>query len=433
MKTCIAFLSKDRVELSRQSVQPLFDGACAQLFHLLWCDGSETEAGEKLAWEIGYPTARCHWNVRGGAGAAIVFALTEMLNSTENYDVVGLVENDVLVLDGGISRVLELFERGATDGLCVGAVSPRCFEDRILIQRDGYAVVHNIGAGCTLLSRDAARLVLDNFRTGWTTDNRRIFATLSGIDIGPYWAFRGAQHQLVADWHWDAVLAAHGLASLALTPSLVEMIGQVPSLEEQGLTLASTHLIQFDSVAVFETYKEHLGAIRVGEHKLDIEIEFYRDDGGTTTIFAHQVGRLGGHYSGDWKLKEVRGFGTFAWEAEESPEMRVSGIMPAFSTGNYPTLVVPLLGTAIFLVSGGKGGGQVRIEDAATGFSETVDLLPENEHTQVMAVQVPAGCQYRDVTLTMLTPGCRFYAVQTREPQMRRTGWQFDHSVLPKP
>ena len=121
---------------------------------------------------------------------------------------------------------MELFQRGKQDGFNVGAVSARCYEDRILFQRDGYAVTHNLGAGMIMFTREAAELVLANYRTVWTTENRTLFAQLSGIDIGSYWAFRGNQNFLVADWNFDRVLAAHGLASLALTPNRATMLDQ---------------------------------------------------------------------------------------------------------------------------------------------------------------------------------------------------------------
>ena len=60
----------------------------------------------------------------------------------------------------------------------VGAVSARCYEDRILIQRAGYTVCHNLGAGMIMFTRKAAELVLQNYRTVWTTENRLLFSQL---------------------------------------------------------------------------------------------------------------------------------------------------------------------------------------------------------------------------------------------------------------
>ena len=256
-RVAIAFSTKDRAELSRRTVEPLLQ---PDKFDTFWMDGSDTEAGKAFTLEEGHPVKEISHNVRGGADAAIVYSLTALLEQKETYqnwslksrssdpnykgervwkyDYVGLVENDVLLQGDWFERTMELFEQGGADGLKVGAVSARCYEDRILIQRPDYAVMHNIGAGMVIFTREAAELVLKYFRTGWTNVNRLLFSQLSGIDIGGYWAFRGGQHILTADWHFDAILAAHGLASLALTPSPVEMIGQTPSLAEQGLILA---------------------------------------------------------------------------------------------------------------------------------------------------------------------------------------------------
>jgi 2-deoxy-D-gluconate 3-dehydrogenase len=125
------------------------------------------------------------------------------------YTHIGLVENDVLLDKDWFDQTMALFEQGKAAGLEVGAVSARCYEDRILIQRDGYAITHNTGAGMIIFSRKAAELVLQNYRTVFTTENRLLFAQLSGIDIGAYWAFRGSQHWLVADWNFDRVLAVN--------------------------------------------------------------------------------------------------------------------------------------------------------------------------------------------------------------------------------
>ena len=106
------------------------------------------------------------------------------------------------------------------------------------MQRDGYAVMHNIGAGVVIFTREAAEIVLRTFRTHWWPDNVKLFAQLSGIDLRTYAAFRGNEQWVTTDWGWEAQLARHGLASLALTPAKCSMIGQDPPLHEQGLELA---------------------------------------------------------------------------------------------------------------------------------------------------------------------------------------------------
>jgi hypothetical protein len=427
VKTAISLLTCDKMELVEQSIKPLLAAARQQKFDLFVMDGSTTEANEKALWEMAYPTANVCNNVRGGAGAAIVYALTEMLNHSENYDVVGLVESDVLLRDNWLD-CLDLFALGAADGLEVGAASARCFVDRVLFQKDSYAVMHNIGAGMIMLTRQAARIVLNTFRTGWTTDNRRIFSQLSGVDIGTYWAFRANEHMLTADWHWDAALAAHGLASLALTPSPVEMIGQNPPLAEQGLEIATGEVATNPG---FGGFKERTRQIREGLFSFGVDTRFHFDSNtGTWTYFPHQMGVLGGVYAGDWRLKEARGWGTFAWEAGNGGTTfyMADGSVEAFNA----QLVVPVFGPCAVLVSGGKNGGKVCVEDEGSGFRAEPEMPPE-EGNGVLQLMVPGSLNYHTIRITALTPGVCFYGIQSREKQPFSPNDTFDYSRLPKP
>ena len=427
MKTCISFLTCDKTDLVEQSIKPLLEGARQNHYHLFVADGSTTEANEKAIWQMAYPTGHMIANVRGGAGAAIVYALTMMLNHEENYDHVGLVESDVLLGDGWLD-CLGLFDRGEADGLAVGAVSARAYEDRVLFQRDGYAVMHNIGAGMILFTREAARLVLDNFRTAWSSDNRRVFAQLCNVDIGQFWAFRTNEHPLTADWHWETTLAAHGLASLALTPSPVEMIGQNPPLAEQGLKIVTGEVATNPGFDRFQTNTANIHS--KNDHiQLGVDTRFHYDiNTSTWTYYPHQMHMIGGDYGGHWRLIEARGWGTFVWEAGHPPD---------FETGpqhdnEWPDLLVPIFGACAVLVSGGKTGGKVRVEDEQSGFKAEPELLPE-ESNGVLQMMVPAGLSYRNLRITALTPGIRFFGIQSRDRQPCIPNATFDHSMLPTP
>lgn len=429
MKLAISLLTCDRPELVEQSAKPLLAGAVAGHYHLFVMDGSTKQDNEVAIGKIIYPTGYMHANVRGGAGAAIVYALTEMLNHKEGYTHVGLCEADVLLGDGWLA-CLELFDRGKADGLEVGAGSARCFVDRVLFQRDGYAVMHNLGAGFILLTRQAAQIILDNFRTGWSSDNRRIFTQLCGIEIGSYWAFRMNEHFLTADWKWDADLAAHGLASVALTPSPVEMIGQNPPLAEQGLTIATGPVEARMDDEAFAYFKVRMNMCRFGTYKIGVDTKFHVDaTTGTQTIFPHQMQMIGGVYSGDWRLKEVRGFGTFGWVAGEggTTNYMESGAVESFNA----QLVVPVFGSCSILVSGGKNGGKVEVVDEGSGFKADPEMPPEGDATQVLQLMVPAGIAYRNIRITALSPGVCFYGIQTREKQPFLPNVSFDHSMLP--
>lgn len=434
MKTCICLLTCDRPELVEQSIKPLIDGAIKSQYHLFLADGSKNPAHEEAIGKLGYPTAFMRFNIRGGAGAAIVYALTWMLQHEEHYDVVGLCEADVLLPSDWYGPCAALFERGTKDGLEVGAISSRCFKDRVLFQRDGYAVCHNLGAGHILLTRKAAGIVLRTFRTAWTTDNRRIFAQLTGRDIGATWAFRTNEHPLTADWHWDATLAAHGLASLAVTPSQVEMIGQPTTLAEQGLEIVRDPVEVPKSRQWYEFVDTTL-VIRKGWKQLGVETQFqYDPNTGTWTYFPHQMKMLGGRYEGDWRLRELRGWGTFGWEAADEYQHTKLGLVEGeglvYERGKT-SLIVPAFGSVSVLVSGGKNGGKVEVHDELSGFRVSPTLEPEGPNSQVLALQVPGGMVSRTIRITALTPGVCFWGLQARDKQPFLPGATFDHSHLP--
>ena len=415
MKLAIAQLTMDRMELVEQSAKPLREAASHphSKFHWYIIDGSQKEESEKRLFEIAYPTATFRSNVRGGAGAAIVYALTEMLNSKENYTHVGLMESDVLLSDNWLD-CLGLFSHGEADGLAVGAVSARCYVDRVLFQREHYAVMHNLGAGFVVFTRSAAQLVLDTFRTGFTTDNRRIFYQLAGVDLAPFWAFRQNEHPLTADWHWDAMLAAHGYASLALTPSPCEMIGQTPPLAEQGLEIAAGPVERRRDDQNYGRYEMALNNIRTGHFKCGVETKFFYDASTSLwTYFPHQLHMLGATYKGDWELKEVRGWGTFGWEA-----------------GGQPEITVPAFGSIAVLFSGGKFGGKVEIVDKQSGYKATPELPKESGLLQLV---VPGSVSYRNIRVTALTPGVIFHGIQSREKQPFLPKVSFDYARLPLP
>lgn len=417
-KVAIAFSTKDRVELSRRSIEPLLHHP--KLFDLFLVDGSTTDEGKQFCWDFhkGLTPLRIVENIRGGADAAIVHNLTFILQRGEQYTHVGLVENDVLLTDPDwFARTMALFEIGRADGLVVGAASARCFADRILLQRDGYAVMHNLGAGMVILTREAAELILRNYRTGWTTNNRAVFSILSGIDIGRYWAFKGGEHWITADWHFDTILAAHGLASLALTPSPVEMIGQVPPIEEQGLQIVDKQIDEFCNYETFMGFCDRLN--RVQAKLLTLPDQLWHRDCQGEIIFAHQIASLDGYFQGDWRLQWSQGFGPFAWQAGAS-----GGPPDALEA----TARIPVFGSCHVLVRGGNGPTRIKIQDTYSGF----DIEPTLQPGIMMAAHVPSGQQYRAIKVTALDPGAIFHGVQCVLPQPRVLQRSFDWSVLPQ-
>lgn len=406
-KVAIALMTKDRCELTERTIKPLLD---SKAFDLWVIDGSDTEAGRKLPGRYQFKHFRS--NVRGGADPAIAYALTELLRA--GYEYIGICESDVLLHKDFFGPMFALFERGKADGLEVGVVSARAYVDRILCQRDDYALMHNTGFGQQLYTRKAAKIALENFRTHWSAENRRVFVRLSGLDIGTWWAFRTNEHWCCPDWGMDAVLASHGLASLALVPSPVEMVGQKPSLREQGLELAQRPVEDRRNDDAFTRFAETTAAIRAGSLNLGGPPVRFRGDDGNEIIFAHQLNGLpAAEWTGDWRLKWSPGLGGFA----------ARGFADA-------TFTAMISGAAKFMVLGGEKGGQVAIEDLKSKYIVRPTLMPEISQ-QVTQVIAPAGVSYRPVRITVLSGSCIFFGIGCMEPQPVSTAnGGFDHSKL---
>ncbi len=416
MKLALAYSTKDQVELTKQTfprIGPVFTW---------WVDGSfDPEAVAYAKSHEGYIDINIDYGIKGGADATIAYKLSKLLNEFPlEYTHIGLLENDVLLDHDWLEPTLELFEKGKADGLEVGAVSPRSYVDRILIQQGGYAVMHNIGAGAIIFTREAAEIVLRTLRTGWWPDNVRLFAQLSGIDLRTYAAFRGNEQPVTTDWTWEAQLARRGLASLALTPSKAQMIGQVPSLAEQGLELTKhdNHgnplgdarcQMTFEN---FERYRDNLAALRSG-HYYD-GIQTIRCEGAGMLFMPHQLGYLAGGptWQGKLFLKNSQGHGPFVYRAGKvgaSLSLRISG-------------------SCSYLVTGGQDGARVTIEDTRSGFKSGPDL-PAGD--QLIAIQVPGGPVPRTIKMDM-AEGAVFYGIQTAEPQMLDTTFRFEWQQLPE-
>ncbi len=293
-------------------------------------------------------------------------------------------------------------------------MSARTYEDRILCQRDRYAIMHNLGAGQIILTREAAKLILRNFRTPFSTENRQTFCRLANVDLARQWAFGPHEHFLTADWGWDAMLAAHGLASLALVPSRATMIDQ--DLAPLGLKLATAPVESLRDDALFARYCDRQIAIRAGNWRIAPTDPFYHSPNGIV-VFCHQLGFLGGTYAGNWRLREMRGFGTFAWEAVDATA----------------ALTVPTFGSCSMIVCGGAKGGRVRVIDRATGYDVTVEVHSEGEAIESLQLMVPGNVVYRDVALEALDPGVCFLGLHCTHPQPTHERATFDYETLPKP
>ena len=413
MKLAIGYSTKDQVELTRQTLPRVLDRGA----DLYWCDGSKTEQGLFEFSKYGSDErVFAASGIRGGADAAIAWKLSTMLASPNKYTHIGLLENDVLLDEDWFEPTMQLFEKGKRDGLEVGAVSARSYVDRVLIQRDGYAAMLNLGAGFVILTREAAEIVLRTFRTAWWKDTVRLFAQLSGIDIRTYAAFRGNEQWTTTDWQFEAQLAARGLASLALTPAKVQMVGQNPPLEQQGLQLVpwtsgSGETGHVRHQAEFERYRSVLDNIRKGYVKPDFAGAIPRMCD-TQIFFPHMLGHLEHTWQGPLELKWSQGFGPFAYRAGPGGA----------------SLSVRLSGICSVLVTGGLTGATVTVEDRRSGFRAKPDLPVE---TEIVEIAVPISAVPRQIDIRF-DEGAVFYGLSTSQPQLIDSRFRFDWSQLPE-
>jgi len=425
MRVAIAFSSKDRVHLTKKTLKPLLE---PKKYDVFWFDGSQTEGGKA------YHASKCDKVktavvLTGGSCRYIVCALTTLLEYGREegvaYDYIGLVENDVLLHDDWFDKTIALFQKGERAGLKVGAVSARTYVDRILIQHDGYAVMHNLGAGMIIMTREAAELILQHYRTGMTVENRKTFSMLSGVDIGAYWAFRGSEHMLVADWQWDRMLAQHGFCSLALTPAKATQLEDIASM---GLMMAKKPVKELQNEKAFRKYAGNLEQIRKGAVEFPVTPGLRLFYGDTWTIFPHQLPSLGAVYSGDWRFKWSLGYGCFAWKAGFGLADEACSTQVRWD--NPPIIEIPVMGPVDILVSGGEAGSQVKVEDEVSGYGCTPGIPPES-HSGTLAISVPGACSYRTVKVTALQPGLSFYGIRSRDPQPYLPHVKFDFHSLP--
>lgn len=214
---CFALSTKDRPGLTLEAIGGLVG---ARGFDLLWFDGSRTEAGRSLPHQLApdlTPLREIHVGITGGPDFAIFPALARML--ALGYPYCGLIENDVLLAPGWLDTLMGLFEAGRADGLEVGAVSPYGFADWVLFRRPRYAVTRISGATAVLFTREAAQLVLDQYRTTTAAEIAAWTSRLAGgAETDPH------DTRVSSDLNYNVVLHRHGLAVLGAVPRCARLL-----------------------------------------------------------------------------------------------------------------------------------------------------------------------------------------------------------------
>lgn len=229
-KVGIAFTTKDRTDYTRQTLPPII--AEADEFDLHWVDGSATDDGKRF-FQTSHPSpliVERHGDITGGATRAIQYCWATLYN--KGYDYIGLIENDVKLKPGWFKKTMALFEKD--EAFCdlkhvkinVGAVSARCFTDRIDQKHDGFATMANVGAGMIIVKRELIPWLLLNWRHAMLWEVRDLFKHYTGREypLPPFVRKDDPETkkdwQFSEDWYFEIAMLAKGFSTLALTPSM---------------------------------------------------------------------------------------------------------------------------------------------------------------------------------------------------------------------
>ncbi|MBI3516283.1 MAG: hypothetical protein HY060_19805, partial [Proteobacteria bacterium] len=321
---CFCLSTKDRTAHSLEAVRAIgfVDG-----FDLLWFDGSRTEEGRRLPHELA-PDLAClreiHVDVVGGPDFAIFPALARMV--ALGYDYCGLIENDVQLGPGWFEAMRALFGKGRDDGLEVGAVAPYAFNRWVLYNRGAYAVTLISGATAVLFTRQAAQLVLDNYRTTTTREISEWMSFVSGKDVGMPREAGAADTRVSSDLSYDLTLQKHGLAILGAIPPRGRLMDgeDLAHANLGGYCLPAPDATVAHEAGSFACFADRLreigGRTRQQGHGVGAPYVFMPSMG-FWYVFAHQIlhsRRSPAQLSGRWRFVWEKFDGPFALEACET-------------------------------------------------------------------------------------------------------------------
>lgn len=199
----VFYSTKDRFEFTNITSKNLLE---SNEIDLIWLDGSDTQIGKDLPLRLMKSSGsayRLYQNVVGGPDIAIMFALDIFLKS--NYELMVLIENDVLMLNGWLDAIRKSMYDAEADGFKVGGASARVFPARILAANSTYNLLLNSGAGCIALNQNAAKLILKNYRTISGDQLISYFDNIQKCNLN----FSG--YNMSADWAFEYILYNNGL------------------------------------------------------------------------------------------------------------------------------------------------------------------------------------------------------------------------------
>ncbi len=158
-----------------------------------------------------------------------------------SYDLVILIENDVLLSDGWFAAMYASIERAETAGFRVGAATVRVFAERVLSFNGDYCLMLNSGAGFIALTPPAIDILLANYRTLNGAEFIEHFRRMTGIDVSPTLEFQASQ-PLSVDFIFDVMLYLHGYVVSAPPVTFAKMIDVSPIVTP--VTTPDEHLPQ---------------------------------------------------------------------------------------------------------------------------------------------------------------------------------------------
>ena len=235
------FSTKERVDFTKQTLPSMDqDGG----YDIVWVDGSDSEEARKLPASYNFRNAglaEYHLDIKGGPNKAIRFGLGRLIELGYNY--CGLMENDILLKKGWFEKLMGLFILAADDGIAVGAATVRNFESRVLEYRNRYTINWNIGAGMILFSRDAAKLLTENYPPIATAQGLyKFYGKHLGLDLGTakeLW-FDKPDRAMSPDFNYETVLYPRGLAAIGSVPAYaIKELEAGVSPEERGTKYVS--------------------------------------------------------------------------------------------------------------------------------------------------------------------------------------------------
>lgn len=219
MRLAVAYSSKDRPELVRRTLPSLIDEADL----VLWFDGSVSQEGRATFAELAHhPKIDAYPDIFGGPDHVIMTALHKLLNTCP-HDLIGLLESDVLLERGWRSKLEGLFADPQ-----VGAAGARTLTERVLAPLGDRALVHNLGAGSIVMSREAAQVVLANYRNRLVREVRHHWASVMGLVPTGWGHPQEEEIWYTVDWTFEVSLHEAGWLTMAPLPSMATTLDGIP-------------------------------------------------------------------------------------------------------------------------------------------------------------------------------------------------------------